>query len=74
MWKVQFVIGLPLALETSLRARERDSISLSLTPFCFFAGFRPFALSHGKYVWCVRGEGYQIPDKGGGIYTFKKLI
>lgn len=35
MWKVQFVIGLPLALETSLRAQERDSIFLSLTPFCF---------------------------------------
>lgn len=32
---MQFVIGLPLALETSLRAQERDSISLSLTPFCF---------------------------------------
>lgn len=59
MWKVQFVIGLPLALETSLRARERDSISLSLTPFCFLQD-SDHLHCHMESMYSVRGEGYQI--------------
>lgn len=53
MWKVQFVIGLPLALETSLRAQERDSISLFFDTFLFSIGFSLFALSLGKQVWYI---------------------
>lgn len=44
MWKVQFVIGLPWALETSLRAQKGFSVSavgrlsVELGPFAFLDG------------------------------------
>lgn len=68
MWKVQFVIGLPLALETSLRARERDFISLSLTPFCFLQDSDHLHCHmESMYGVCVKGR---LVDKTGSVYTF----
>lgn len=45
MQKVQFVTGLPWALETSLRAQNRVSVS---AVGCFSVELGPFEFSNGK--------------------------